>query len=224
MTERPHVPPRADVPDLEACLRLGINPNDPKSPRYGDRRPQKAEKPMGKPKKISTKDIHAGRSKPAKTKANGKSRANGKATRSDPVVRKRYELDLPVPISAAEAEKAGKAMAETINQRTSFLEERRDAMANLRHRGDAIDERLKELSEEFLHHRRKKKVKVEDRFIAETNTIEVVRLDTGEIVDRRAANAAERQEELFPGAPTIGDIAKTGADLGQLDEEVADLP
>jgi ParB/RepB/Spo0J family partition protein len=35
---RAHVPPRADVPDLERCLELGIDPNDPASPRYGDRK------------------------------------------------------------------------------------------------------------------------------------------------------------------------------------------
>jgi hypothetical protein len=33
----PDVPIRPDVPDLEACLRLGVNPNDPGSPRHGAR-------------------------------------------------------------------------------------------------------------------------------------------------------------------------------------------
>lgn len=31
------VPPRPDVPDLDECVRRGVNPNDPSSPRYGDR-------------------------------------------------------------------------------------------------------------------------------------------------------------------------------------------
>ena len=28
------IPPRADVPDLRACLAAGISPHDPKAPRY----------------------------------------------------------------------------------------------------------------------------------------------------------------------------------------------
>jgi len=153
---------------------------------------------MAKAKHSPTKKKGKGAAKAtAKSKANGA----GKPLLRQPVEGKEYELDLAVPISATEARACGHLMAVKIVERTNYLERRRSIMANLRKEGDAIDEALKELAESFEKHTKKVAVRVRERLIVETNEVEIVRLDTGEVVKRRTASPGDRQQELFAEGP-----------------------
>jgi hypothetical protein len=139
--------------------------------------------------------ICAGHAEGASSSSSKKS--NGAVVR-EPVARKQYKMDLPVKVSAEEAEKAGHLMAKDYREREALVEERRNAMIAFRKRFDAVDERLAAHCETFENQTKKIQVKVEERLTVETNEIEIVRLDTGEVVEKRTAKPDDRQEALFP--------------------------
>ncbi len=116
------------------------------------------------------------------------------------IERAHYDMDLPVPASDEEVTKAAVDMVKQIRKRASVLEDRRTVMANYRSQLEAIDERQSELADTVESHTKKRPVRVCEYLIVETSTIEVVRQDTGELVETRAADKEDLQENLIPGA------------------------
>jgi hypothetical protein len=155
-------------------------------------------------------------SKPKKHRAKKKLPARIKTSDPvlrEPVVRREFKMDLPVPISPEEATKAGHAMVREIRRREQLDEERREAMAEFRDRRAAIDEKCKELADSFENGTKKISVRVREELIVETNEIQVIRIDTGEVVERRAAKAEDRQETLPLGEPSAATLEDgTGAE------------
>lgn len=151
--------------------------------------------------------------KPKADKA-AKARANGAA--AEPVVRQpvdrgvSYTIDLPVPVDEHEVAEAAAEMVREIRKREAVLEERREDMA--RHKEDlvGIDKRMQDLASTVENHTRKKPVKVTERVVTETATIEIVRTDTGEVVSTRPAEATDVQQGLFAKDVAEGACAQCG--------------
>jgi hypothetical protein len=123
---------------------------------------------------------------------------NGKTELRERVKRASYALDLPVPANEEEVSTAALAMVKEIRKREALDEERRELLAQFRQRREAIDARQGELADTVENHTRKKSVHVDEYLIVETSTIEVVRRDTGEIVETRPADKDDLQENLVP--------------------------
>lgn len=130
----------------------------------------------------------------AKRKANGNGRSEG-------IERRRYVEKLPVPADHKTIERASKEMAKLIRDDESIAEERREAMADFKSRQNAIHEQQKQWADTVENGTRLADVPVIERLIVETNEIQVVRQDTGEVVSTRIADAQDRQEALFDEKP-----------------------
>ncbi len=153
------------------------------------------------------------RKKPPKkdfTEAIAASQANGSDNDvhppSEPVVRRRFKQKLPVRIDDAAVALLAEDMAIQFELHKKVEDERRDAMAGFRKRMAAISERMEQLAANVRSHTISKSVDCMDRLIAQTNTIESVRIDTGETFDTRAAKHADLQDSLnYPEAPPSGE-------------------
>lgn len=119
------------------------------------------------------------------------------------VLRARYGRDLPVPMNADEAEAASKEFAHLWRQREAGLERRRDDMAKHRKVLDGIDERMKELAEGVEAGTKREAVQVVE-VLTRQQEIHIIRVDTGEVLDRRTASSEELQPELFAGNAADG--------------------
>jgi len=61
-------------------------------------------------------------------------------------------------------------------------------------------------------------VECEERLVFETNSLQTMRLDTGEVVSERALSAAERQGELFDASSVAGEVTDPADLLAKMDE------
>jgi len=148
---------------------------------------------MARPKKAKNQAAAKATKKP-KAKA---AESNGTPPLRQPVERKHYMMDLPVKVGREQVEQAAEEFAAAYSEREATLEERREAMAGFKETLTGIDERMKRLRDTVQKHTTLQPVEVVERLIVETNAVEVVRLDTGEIVETKTASAEDRQESLF---------------------------
>jgi len=199
----PVQPPRDDVPDLAECLRRGLNPNDPGVPTYGDRRKKKPE----------TEEERTAMSTKKKSKTSSSKDGNKVRQR---IERATYTKELPIPASRKEIEGAASAMAIEIRKREQLLEQRRESMAGFKSKLTGVDEKLLDLCATVEKGTKKGSVKCKEYLIVETNEIQVVRTDTGEVVETRTASAEDRQDNLFPKL-TSGDNPEGTAE-GEADQ------
>lgn len=158
----------------------------------------------------------------ARTAPKTSGRANGKAHARQGVERARYNLKLPIRIGDAEVAVKAVDIAGVVRAREAVLEERREAAAKFRDRVKFFDERLLELSESIEQHTELRDVEVSEVLIVETNEIQVVRRDTGEIVSTRTASSEDVQERLELDAkaskknganPSLEDLGVEGGGL-----------
>jgi hypothetical protein len=140
-----------------------------------------------------------------KSKANG-AKTNGakksvplknrKAGRDAPVVRAKYTKKLPVHVADAEVAKDARELAKLVAKVRDVKDRRRTAMASFKEELNGYEQRQGELASGVDAHTSLRDVKCEERLVVETNEIHVVRLDTGEVVEKRTAEGADRQEAL----------------------------
>lgn len=154
----------------------------------------------------------------AKDNGNGKKK-NGKGealttvgeaarvTRSEPVDRKHYRLQLPCKIDIDIARDRGLELARVCRERQEFIDERKADNAAARERRAFFDERIAELRVQVEGKVETRSVEVVDRLLPD-NEVEVVRLDTGEVIERRAAKPTELQESLLSLPAAKGDGKK----------------
>lgn len=103
-------------------------------------------------------------------------------------------------------------MSKLIREGARVREEKREANAKYREQLAGFNDRLGKLAEENESGLETVDVEVVEWLITRTNTIEVRREDTGELVSSRAATAADMQPNL--PFPSVGDIeASEGHDL-----------
>lgn len=143
-------------------------------------------------------------------------KANGVAAGAvggDYVEKDRFEEALPVKIEASEADARARTLASVVHDHDALLDRRREVMAQFREKIAFFKERMKELSESVQACTEIRPVACVERLNTRQNAVEVVRLDTGEVVRSRAATAEDRQEEIpgFDDEPEVDDMGGDGA-------------
>lgn len=113
-----------------------------------------------------------------------------------PVERAFVTKKLAVRVSADVVERAAHEMARLYTDREALKSERRETMAEFKERMAAFDQRMGELANTVNNSTEQRDVKCRELLYVEENRIDVVRLDTGEVVDSRTATAEDRQEDL----------------------------
>lgn len=135
--------------------------------------------------------------KAAATEANGEAppaNANGEAAAPPPPYVERFEhtQDLLVELEAEERVELRSKLVETTCERVELEEQ----AAVLREKIKGLKERETKYADELKAGKKKHKVKCVERFYVESNRIDTVRKDTGEIIDTRTATQEDRQLDL----------------------------
>jgi hypothetical protein len=129
---------------------------------------------------------------------------------SNAIKRKTIHEMLPCPIPADVIAARSAELAITIREREDVRLRKRAINADFREKLNFFDERLKELGASVEGGTEKRSVECVE-YLLPTNEIQIVRVDTGEVVRTRTADAADLQEPL-PGtgesAPKRGRKAK----------------
>lgn len=139
-----------------------------------------------------------GSKKTAKARATLTNGAAAGAVGGDYVEKDRFEEALPVKIDASVADERARTLAAIVHDHDALLDRKREVNAQFREKISFYRERMKELSESVQACTELRPVTCIERLNTRQNAVEVVRLDTGEIVRSRAATAEDRQEEI-PG-------------------------
>lgn len=108
----------------------------------------------------------------------------------------RYDEKLPCKIPEAEVHKAGADLASCIRQRAVWLEKRKADNAKAREERAYFDQRIEELGEAIEEQSVTRRVPCQDYLVTRGGkpTIEIVRLDTNEVVTTREPTSEELQE------------------------------
>jgi hypothetical protein len=118
------------------------------------------------------------------------------------VERGRHRRKLPVAVDHETIEAAATEMAMLVGANERLKSERRDAMAEFNERRSHIDERMSELADTVTGGTVLQDIECVT-YLLPTNEIQVVRVDTSEVVESRTATAEELQETLpVNGAPS----------------------
>ena len=129
-------------------------------------------------------------------------------------VTKAIEIDL----TDAEIADKGRVLAgleKEIEAAKSLLKEE---CARLRSEVKVLEARRACVAGEIANGKGSVDVECEERLVFETNALQTVRLDTGEVVSERALSAAERQGELFDASSVAGEVTDPADLLAKMDE------
>lgn len=129
-------------------------------------------------------------------------------------VTKAIEVDL----TDAEIADKGRVLAgleKEIEAAKSLLKEE---CARLRSEVKVLEARRACVAGEIANGKGSVDVECEERLVFETNALQTVRLDTGEVVHERALSAAERQGELFDASSVAGEVTDPADLLAKMDE------
>ena len=154
------------------------------------------------------------------------SEANGSPPLRKPVERRRFKEKLPVKIAAEAVAEKGDALAKVIHERNEMLEEQRESNSGFRERRAYFDQRLDELADSIESKTEIRLVPCIEYLIAETNEIQVVRQDTGEVVPSlsRIAEGGDRQEALKLNPDEDEDGENAVRHNPDEDDDLGDLP
>jgi hypothetical protein len=112
--------------------------------------------------------------------------------------RKPYTRELPVDANEAEVAKMAHELAGLNIQLGIIKSAKRESNAKFREKIASIDDQTKKLSECVQSNRKLVQVRVQE-FMLATGEIEIVRVDSGEVVDRRVADNEDRQRDIEDG-------------------------
>jgi hypothetical protein len=142
-------------------------------------------------------------------KGKEESKTNGHAPTKAPkdmpkgaVERNRYDEKLPCKTDAEVTTAKALELAKLEHQRTAFREAWKAQCAKARERRAYFEERIEELANEVDGQVEYRNVQVVE-YLLPTNEVMVVRGDTGEVIETRAADADDLQETI-PGAVLDG--------------------
>ncbi len=126
-------------------------------------------------------------------------RGNGSARKPElrkPVERGIVTKRLPVAVGAEIVDRAAHEMARLHTDREALKSERRETMAEFKERLASMDQRMTELADTVNKSTELRDVKCKELLYVEENRVDVVRIDSGEVVESRTATAEDRQEDL----------------------------
>jgi len=230
---------KTPCPDKD-CKSINVRPvdgSDPEAPRWECQNCGKPRPDINKEIEMANRKAAKEADRAAKRKRNAEaasaklvanSHTNGQVPLRQPVERNPHVRPLPCKLEdQKEIEQASQDFAALYRRREATLEARRTKMAEFKDELTGIDERMAELATTVEDHLITRPVNCIERFYVETQTVEVVRLDSGEIVETRAANGRDAQDELFdangqPKAPSGSEDDDGDEDLGDEDEGEGD--
>lgn len=111
---------------------------------------------------------------------------------------------LPCVLDAQEQLLKSKSLAQLLCDQSNVEMEKKDANADFKRRLDAISTRMGELGLEVRTGREYREVPCTERADYRDGRVEIIRMDTGEVVRMRALEPHERQERLAFGARVSG--------------------
>lgn len=112
------------------------------------------------------------------------------------VERARYQEQLPVRLASTLLVEAGEELAAIVRERASVEAEQREANAAFRKRITELCSRCDNRARAINEGTELRDVEVIEYLVVSTGRVERFRQDTGEQIDSRAAEAADRQESL----------------------------
>lgn len=128
--------------------------------------------------------------------------------------RRRYTEELSVKNTDTQQSVLAGQLADVILEKGRIEDEKKEAMSGFNEKLKDLEAREKELASEVHSGTHKEPVEVVE-YLLPTNEIQCVRSDTGEVLERRAADADDLQEDMFGGDDE-------GEPTGEIDEETRD--
>jgi hypothetical protein len=122
---------------------------------------------------------------------------------------------LPVKLTEDEVTQLGRAMADLLAKRGGVEDEKKTAKSEFKNRLDQIDEKLEQVGASVRTGHEEREIDCDWVKDFARKTADLVRSDTGEVVETRPLSAAEMQESLFPKKtlkPTAGKKLDMGDD------------
>jgi hypothetical protein len=175
-------------------------------------------------KKTNVAPLATSNGKPTKKGSIGTLGEVAKVTRSEAVERRRYRQQLPCKIDEAVSHAKGLELARVCRERKEFEELRAAENREAREKAAYFDETIERLRIEVEGCVETRTVECVDMLLP-TNEIQVMRTDTGEVIETRPAKASELQESLLGAAEGSGkgkrhatDPAPSMTDFGEFDE------
>jgi hypothetical protein len=139
-----------------------------------------------------------------------------KAKKRDTVTPKIVKRDLEVKLSESEVLKRIEELLDASQARDALRSLKSEQTSNINAEIKLAEQRVRDLNAALRNKKEKREVERFERMVFPTNTVEVVRADTNEVVERRAMTVDERQATL-PGV----DAPKSGEPLTATVAEVA---
>lgn len=126
-----------------------------------------------------------------------------------PTAPKSVKRDLEVALTDSEMLKRNEELLAAMQARDDLIAAKSEATSNINASIKLAAQHVKELASALRNKKEKREVDCIERMIFPTNTVEIVRTDTGAVVEKRAMTPDERQPVLFdaPLTATVGEIA-----------------
>lgn len=135
-----------------------------------------------------------------------------KKSKASGPVPKTFERDLEVSLTDAERLKRNEDLLEAMQARDDLKSQKSEATSQINASIKISEGRVKDLAIALRSGKEKRPVRCTERFLFETNTVEIVRADTGAVIEKRAMTPEERTPTLpglslelppLPNAPAI---------------------
>jgi hypothetical protein len=139
------------------------------------------------------------------------------AENTEEITRKGIQRELPVKLTPPELLTIAITKSKAEAERDELCAEFRDVKSDWNGRMEQLDNRIKAMGMTLRTQEERRVVTCHERFKA--GTIEVVREDTGEVVERRAATMAEAQKVIPGTESTEGAAATQRANVVEEDED-----
>lgn len=135
--------------------------------------------------------------------------SKSKTKAKKPTAPKSVKRDLEVALTDTEMLKRNEELLAAMQARDDLIAQKSEATSNINASIKLAAQHVKELASALRNKKEKREVDCIERMIFPTNTVEIVRTDTGAVVEKRAMTPDERQPVLFdaPLTATVGEIA-----------------
>jgi hypothetical protein len=177
------------------------------------------EIPMTTKKKTKKK----GAPEAPKKKANGAAK-KAKAPERERLERRRYTTKLPCAIAPEIVVMRADDLAKAVREREELMAANRERNAEFREKRAHVDEEISNLATAVEQHEESRDVEVVEYLVSGTGNIEVVRQDTLEVVETKAATKDDLQESIFGKIDAAKERGKRDTDPAPAHTDSALLP
>ena len=127
----------------------------------------------------------------------------------------RFHEFFPVVLTPSEMEQKAAEMTKVLDEIDELEAQKKQATAHIKAQIDGKKAELRELRSVRRAGKEDREIELCEEYVFSTNTVKVVRTDTGEVVRERAMRADERQGELPLEPPADAEVV----DMGSIGDE-----